>query len=299
VTDSLGATKTSSTLNVTAGTTPSITFASGLSGKTINDDRISVSGSVQAPSNSGVTVNGQLATVASDGKYFLNNVPLVAGSNTIIATVTTMDGQTAFQFITVTSIGPAPFTFTASPTVGIGSVPATSTLTQRGNVSMSRVEFSRIAGVGTPTTKAAVAEASGMTCSYSTPGMYVAKVDIYDQSSNLAYTGTQTIYVATPQEVARIVRSVYTQLTGCLKDAYTTVALSLFMGDYQQQYSDLFTKLGADLPSAAAQLGQISRINLAGERAEIVIVRNVNGDTAVFLMRLTFGDDGIWRIEAM
>ncbi|MBL0142909.1 MAG: hypothetical protein IPP91_12610 [Betaproteobacteria bacterium] len=112
-TDSRAATATSApvSLTVAAGPPPppalAIAAAPGLDGSTVNEKTMLVNGTITAPANSGVTVNGMLATVGTGGEFALNEVPLSAGANTITLTVTTQDGNTASQVITVASSGAA------------------------------------------------------------------------------------------------------------------------------------------------------------------------------------------------
>jgi hypothetical protein len=75
---------------------------------------------VQSSPNSSVTINGAVATVDSSGGFFLNNVGLQPGSNTLQIMVTTPDNQTASQNLVVNSSGQAQFRFDVGPAAGLG-----------------------------------------------------------------------------------------------------------------------------------------------------------------------------------
>ena len=96
-TDSRTSKTTSAAVAITVGAAPSLSIAAaaGLNGSTVNEATMLVNGTIMAPPNSGVTVNGVLATVGTDNQFSANDVPLAAGANTITLVVTTQDGETA------------------------------------------------------------------------------------------------------------------------------------------------------------------------------------------------------------
>jgi hypothetical protein len=299
-TDSLGATVSSAPLNITVGTAPSITARAGLDGSSVSDDQTPVSGSFRAPPNSAVSVNGALATVTGNGEFFLNSVPLTLGSNVLTLTVKTMDGQTAAQTITVNrATGPAPFTFVANAARVIDSLSVGFTLTSRANVPVGRVELSCTDGGAVSLTAADIAGVSGATCTYAAPGLHTARVSVFDPTSTLIYTATQSTYMATTREIGRTVRGVYTVMQGRLKGNNIAAALNAFTTDSQPQYNDIFTALGAGLPAAAGQLGQITELHLSGNTAEILLLRAEDGGNALYIVHLMYCQDGIWRIASM
>ncbi len=73
-----------------------------LDGSTTNDNTTVITGSFNAPPNSAVTINGQLATLNVNGQFFVNDVPLALGQNIMTITLTTQDDQTTTQTLTIT-----------------------------------------------------------------------------------------------------------------------------------------------------------------------------------------------------
>ena len=82
-----------------------------------------------------------VGTITADGQFFFNNVQLTLGSNVLTMTVTTIDGQTASQVITVNSTGPAGFQFTANQSKGYAPLTTGFTLTNRNNIAIKRIEL--------------------------------------------------------------------------------------------------------------------------------------------------------------
>src|SRR4029077_13980530 len=93
---------------------------------TVADDGIAtLSGTVQEPPNSGIQVNGLPAVITSDGRYFVNNVPLQSGANTLQVTLTEPNGTVTTQSLTVTSTPSKPFQMATNLT---GASPVTTGL---------------------------------------------------------------------------------------------------------------------------------------------------------------------------
>src|SRR5262245_58125687 len=85
----------------------SIAIVDPANGASLAANRTNVRGTFHGPPNTGITVNGRLA-YASGGKFMLNALPLVAGSNTITAIATGPAGQPAATTVTVSSTGAVP-----------------------------------------------------------------------------------------------------------------------------------------------------------------------------------------------
>lgn len=77
-----------------------LTIQSPADGTTVTTSTITASGSVQGPSGTTVTVNGQAATIS--GGTFTVDVALNEGNNTITAVAAAPDGRTATQTLTIT-----------------------------------------------------------------------------------------------------------------------------------------------------------------------------------------------------
>ncbi len=100
------------TLNLTYSAV-SVNVTNIAPGATVNTDRLLVMGTFQGPPNTGVTVNGIVAETYGN-KFYVNNLPLKSGENTITVTATTPDGLAATQSFTVTSTARAAVVVTAA-----------------------------------------------------------------------------------------------------------------------------------------------------------------------------------------
>jgi uncharacterized repeat protein (TIGR01451 family) len=302
VTDSTS-TVVSTPLNITVGTAPSVAVTSITDGATINDDHIgTLSGTVQAPPNSGVIVNGAVATVDNIGGFFLNNVGLQPGSNTLSVVVTTPDNQTSTQSLTVNSSGVSPFELDVSQSAGLGPLSVEFFLTDRTNVAVSEVDIScNLDGSATFTTT--TVDTSGVSsdlggCTYGNPGYNIVSVRVLDTSGQILYTASQTIFLVSPADRDFMLQSVYLGMLGRLQASDIPDALNALTSGVYAKYSAVFNSL-SNLPSVVSQLGTIQQANIGDGLAEYLIQQTTASGSTGFLMYLIPGEDGIWRIDAM
>src|SRR6185369_16051036 len=115
-TDDRGATTTSAATVVVVNSGIAIDAAAGLDGSVVDDDTIVISGTINAPANSGVLINGTIAQVDGAGHFYANGVLLLPGDNTVAILVASFGGQTATKTLTISSTGAAPFAVEAAPT---------------------------------------------------------------------------------------------------------------------------------------------------------------------------------------
>ncbi len=300
-TDSRTSQATSSPVSISVGAgAPALAIAAapGLDGSTVNEGTVLVNGSISAPPNSGVTVNGMLATVGTDNQFSVNDVPLNAGANTITLVVTTQDGDTASQAITVNSSGAAaPFTVAIDEPDGIAPHTVTFTVSG-GSTPVASVEFD-VDGNGTVDVTTQGIPAAGVQATYSSARTVRPRITFKDASGSVIYTATKQAHIVDPADKYNLVKGAFSDMVNRLKAGTNSTALNLFFGHAQSTYDDIFTKLGTDLPAIANQLGTVESINFSKSSAEVVMSRMVSGTKQIFMIYLMRGADGIWRIESM
>ena len=299
VQDSNGITVISTPVNVTVGNTVAIQFSSGLSGSTVDDDTILVSGTVNTPPNSAVNINGRLATVTSGGQFFLNDLNLQAGPNTVTATVTTADAQTASQTITINRSASVPL-FEVSVGQGGIVIPGTPvdvdvTIASAANTPFATINIDCVS----PSGGSDVIQLGNYSCRYADPGTFEVRVTVKNGAGVTIYAVTKRLTVRSAAEHIATVKAVYHGLIDRLKAGDKTTALNLFPNSARERYDDIFTKLGTDLAMFAGQIGNVASTTALESFAEVVISREVGGITRVFSVYMTLGADGIWRIDSM
>ncbi|MHB8728224.1 MAG: DUF7948 domain-containing protein [Sulfuricaulis sp.] len=308
VTDSVGAVATSAPVTVTVAANPTVTVTNLTNGATVANDSVTVSGSVQATANSSVTVNGVLGSIATDGSFAVNNVPLTPGANTLTVTTTAPGGQSSTQTLSVTSSGQQPFVFRASPTQGLAPLTVTFNLTNRGHVIFDHVDvYCQSSGAVSFSVPSNLANTTALgACTYSSPGVYVAKVNVYAQPAIVQpqapiYTGTQSIQVDAVTGLNAMLQAVYFGMLDQLKAGNINGALNNLTATVSAKYAPIFTAMMSD-PTLAADLDQLKNIQdgrIGDGYAEFLVVRTINGTPTGFFIYLIQGEDGVWRIDGM
>jgi hypothetical protein len=300
--DSLGNSSESAPLEIRVGTAYGIVLPATLNGSTVDGTTLAFTATINAPSNSSVSVNGVNVVVGRDGRISVNDLWLNAGVNTITITVRLPSGAVLTQTFTVTRASTvASFEMSVSPTQGVAPMLSLVEVKNPGNTPFA-IE---LLSCDNPTGNVALAEnlsaslAGALECRYTKPGVYHPWAAIKNSSGAVIWSSTKFVVVSGPLDSFQVVRNVYLQMVDYLKAGNKTDALRNFFGHAQAKYSEIFTALGADLAVFATQLGTIGAVTIAGDTAEIVLVRDVNNTRQSFTIYLMRGEDGVWRIESM
>jgi predicted phage tail protein len=300
--DSLGNSSDSAPLEIRVGTAYGIVLPATLNGSTINGNTLSFIATINALANSSVTVNGVNATVSRDGRIVVNGLALTAGVNTITITVTPPTGAVLTQTFTVTrATTPPSFEMMVSPIQGTAPLLSLVEVKNPGNTPFA----TELLSCNNPTGNVALAEnqsttlAGALECRYTKPGVYKPWAAIKDASGAVIWSSTKYVVVSGPLDSYQIVRNVYSNMVEQLKAGNATGALGSLSGDAKTKYGNIFTALGTNLATVAAQLGDVVTTTISADTAEIILIRNLNGVKQTFSIHLLLGEDGVWRIESM
>ena len=263
---------------------------------TIDGDVVNVTGTVQAPANSGVTVNGVIAAIDGTGRFYANGVPLAVGTNSIQATLTTIDGATANAAITVSSAGRGPVRITASPTQGLDPLSVTFDVAPRADVVIQRVEFD-VDGNGS-IDQTLTSEPWTATFTYAGVGTLNASVRVTDTSGN-GYSQQVPIVLTSQAVLDQTLRAVWSSLKTALAAGDKNAAMSRMAGPAQEKFGPVFDALANGMPQIVASLSEPQSSSMAGDHAEYAVNRMIDGVNRVFLVYFTRGLDGVWRLDSM
>lgn len=310
VTDSTS-TVTSSPVTVTAGAASTLTVTSPDPGASVASDVAAVSGTVQAPPGSSVTVGGIPATIAADGSFTANDVPLQPGANSIPVILTAPDITQTTQTLSVTSTGSRPFRFSTymlgvdSSTTGLAPLSVQFSIADVAQVAATRVDLSCF-GDGTVNQRTSGLDTSGGstvvgTCLYSQPGVYTAKATVVDLSSGqdqVIYTATQTIVVTDPSALDALLRSQWSGMNNALLAGDSTRALTYLDSSAQTTYGPVFRELASVMPGIIASYSDLTPVRLTDTMAEYLLTRTIQGTQQAFI--ITFVNvEGVWQLDLM
>jgi hypothetical protein len=300
VRDAGGATVLSAPVPINVVAAPTLVVDSGIDGATIDDDNILLAGTVRAPANSAVTVNGQGAALGRDGRFFVNGLRLLPGSNTVTLILNSQDAAPIARTITVNGSAAKPFQVTVEPSSGLAPLDATLRIVNRGNVAFKRITVDANGDGTTELALEALADGEAtIAVPYPQPGVYTLVVKVYDDSDAVIYQARRMVKAVAPAELGMRVVDVYRTLVDRLAANDATGALQLFVGEARARYAEVFTALAGALPTVAAQLGRLVDGAISEDWAELTILRDTPEGPRVFMINLLRGGDGIWRMESM
>jgi len=300
-TDDRGATTTSAATNLVVNGGIAIDTAEGLDGSVVDDDSIVISGTISAPANSGVLINGAMAQVDTNGHFYANGVVLAPGDNTISILVASFGGQTVTKTLTVSSTGAAPFAVEALPTDGLAPLQVRFTVTNRVNRAFQRMEFDfDDNGVADYIALAEQFVDGRFLLAVTYPiGTYTMRITAYDAGNVRIWSTTRIVSARSAQQLDGMLRGVYDGMLQSLVAGRIDLALNAISGDMQDKYAAVFTELGTALPTAASTLGTLQPNWFGVDRAEYFVIRDTPDGKVGFLIDFIRGEDGVWRIEGM
>ena len=274
---------------------PTLQITSPTDGATINGDAALVTGIFQGPPNSGVTVNGVVASV-DGGRFYANNVPLVSGANTITAIYTTQAGLTGSQVINVRSAGINPIQVTAEPSQGVAPlIVSLSVQSQTGNPLLS---ISADPG-GNGSVDAITPNGSSATIqlTYPSPGTYLATVTVTDSLGD--HNQIVAITVLDPVQMDQMFGAIWDGTNNALVAGDKARAMSYLNSQAQAKYGPVFDALLPTMPQIIASYSPLQRVTISQEIGEYAVNRVIDGVNQIFLVYLLRGEDGVWLLDSM
>lgn len=296
----------SQTVYIHANDAPlAIQVMSPANGASINAGSIDVTGTYSGPSDVGITVNGQPATLF-DGRFVANGVPLTTGSNTLTVVATGEGGLTSSRTLTVTSLGAATLTLTASPTdTGNDWLRVYFYYSYSGSAPLMMLQMSyngngsyyTISGGSIPSNNqdSNMAELGDV---YSTPGIYPATL-IATDVNGVQYQAQVYIVMQDTAQMDAMFRTVWGDYTGALASGSKAAAMDTLDYTAQQKFGPVFDVL---MPSMAGIVGSFSPLltsSISTDTAEYAIHRTSNGQDALFFVYFIKDNNGVWRLDEM
>lgn len=284
----------STTLRLALSSGLALTISGPASGSSVSGSFAYVTGTVDGPSNFGVSASGSVATVV--GNRFVVAVPVVVGQNAINVIASSQDGSTASQTITVTAgLAPA-LELTIDPAIGIAPFDAVvkiPTIPDR-LTAQTQVDFD---GDGTIDASTFGFDTS-ITYTYTVPGIYNATIHLNDFAGG-NYSWTVPVVVQDVRAIDQKLQGIITGMFAKLKARDIEGALAAFTPQAGVQYRAIFKDIGDGLPAAMDQIGQIVDGRITSTFAEYVLVRDKPSGKQAYLIYLLLGPDGVWRISQM
>jgi hypothetical protein len=287
-----GATATR-TLTVT-GAFPSITLTSPANGATVNGESLLATGRIQAPANSGVTVNGVIAIVDAGGNFYANAVPLQPGINTLTATVTTQSRKTVSVNNAVSSSGPLPVVISATALQGPVALTVAFRFENLAGVPLASFSFNP-GGAGNV---AASGPDDLIAFTYTQAGTYQAALTLFDTAG----TSSQqpfAIQAQDPAQLDQLFRALWNGVNTALVAGDKAKAMTFLNAAAQEKYGPVFDKIMPQMASLVASYSPLQRASLSSRIGEYAINRTIDGVNRIFFIYFLQDANGAWLIDAM
>lgn len=259
----------------------------------VSGNHVLVYGLVQAPFNSGVVINGEVAMIDDDDTRFWADVVVSAGANIVEATLTTQDGRRVSQSITIYSDGSTPFLEIVPTQLEVVSPsPETFTLTNHSATTAS-VQYNGDSPFTIPASETRTFEIN-----YGAPHSFQIRFSATDESGN----ATTQIYMAVPHnpvDLDQNFTALWNDMNSRLIRKDKVHALTFLSLPAQETFGPVFDALISRYAQIAASFSALQRSSLTTSTGEYVVKRSVNYKNVVFFIYFVKGGDGIWRLDSM
>ncbi len=296
VTDSAGNSSTPGAVTVSNGSSGAVTITSPTPGASLTTDRVRVTGTVQGPLNTGVTVNGVVALIYN-GVFVADNVALVQGENTLTAIATTQSGSSVQAQVTVTSDAtPLLLEVAAAPSSGIAPLPVTFTYQFGSTVPIQSLslDFDGNGVFDFFTSDPATA----LQHTYTTPGLNLVRLQVTDQNGVISEAQV-AIVVQDAAAMDVLYKALWNGMNAALVAGDKTTALSFLTNGAQEKYGPVFDVLLPHMADIIASYSPPRSVSMSEAIGEYAITRVSNGKAYLFLIYFLKDADGVWRLEAM
>ncbi|MFO1313735.1 MAG: Ig-like domain-containing protein [Burkholderiales bacterium] len=292
--DDRGAVGVSPAVNITVQALE-ITLASPQEGASIDADFVTVQGTLKAPPNSGVTVNGIVA--ATDGASFhVNNLPLDFGPNEIDIEVTTVEGQTLRRTVSVTRAAIASYQLVLSADAMHAPATMTLSVTKRAE---QRVVSLAVSGMGGGVADTTAFDGSTLAkLTFANPGRYEPTFTLQDDTG-ATYVQRLSILVLDPAKTGQLMRDVWLAFAGALGAGDKAGALNRTSYSARSIYLPTFEALAPYFTQIVPQWSAPIVGPVGTGVSELVVSRMVEGKNSAFFIYVMRDRDGVWRVVSM
>ena len=274
-----------------------LTITSPSDGETISRPDIKVEGAITdtTGNETGITVNGVLAIV-NGNQFVINHIPLKEGENTITATATDIDGNTAIASITIIAVTTGDYISLSSDTES-GISPLETTLRVEGSFTFTEESTLTYDGPGEVEFLESTSE-NEYKVSMTTEGIYYFTAEVTDDESN-TYTDTIAIVVISQAELDALLTAKWDGMNAALVQNDIDSAVSYFDDFSKEAYRAIFNALTSQQRLQITQeFSDIQFIRIMEHSAEYDIRTIKDGREYSFYMLFVRDEDGLWKIRS-
>ncbi len=263
-------------------------------GASINKSVMMVRGTFKSDTNDvGVVVNGIPAEITGM-EWVANGVPLMAGTNTITATITDSLGNVSSTAIVVDTLDTA-LHARLSANITSGLAPLTILFSGRTEMPSPGSSYQiDLDGDG-------VIDYSGtsfddISYTYTTEGVFYPTITVVDSQGN-AWSDTIAITVLKRAEIEAVLKGKWEGIKGALAKGDTEKAAGFFAEDRKDMYRYNFTLMAPILPTIIKDLGDINLVKIWDDVAECEMSAIQDSVEYSFYVEFVKDVNGVWKLR--
>lgn len=276
---------------------PQLTLLEPTDGADLDADHVIVRGTIAAPDNTGVMVNGIVAGRGDDGREFIARVPLAQGSNQLQITATTLSRKHVSQTLTVNRTGDSPVTFFVSQQAGFAPLESGFRFCNGGESPTVQVDLDYDGDGGIDETLADNFERD-LRYTYTEEGTYTPRITLTDEDG-VRHTVTQLVQVVARDRFITRLENLWTRMNNALSGGNLGLALEHIDRTHSKMYAQLFRCLLPEMPEVIESYSQLYVNRVAADHASFHVVRTIDGENYVFTICFNRDLFGVWRIYNM
>jgi hypothetical protein len=267
----------------------------------INDDTVNVHGTFSGTPNSGIFVNGVAACVKGN-EFYINNVPIQIGNNSISAVLTQNDNIKSSSLVEINSTGSNDVHFSATQNCSIAPL-ATSFDLSAQSISPTQVEISQVDidfdgdGVVNVTSYWSMPDSSLLTYTYD-EGVYTANVTIYSRQG-ASYTEDVFIVVQDPAQLDSLFEFIWQGMNSALLSGNVEESLLYIHPDSHYLYEPLFNALLPHMSEINSGFSDISRLSHGNSVSSYLILKVVDNNAKTHIINYRRDSDAVWKIDSL
>ena len=278
-----------------AGACLDVAITTPASGATVPEGSLLVRGTVHAPVQAGVSVNGVPAMI--HGGQWAAEVPVDPTVTLLTATASVVGGAsvTASTPVTVGPALPPAVQLLADPADGIAPVTVTWKVVNNTGRALIQYELDPTGGgvFGPPTESF-----DDTRTTYSAAGLWLPTLRVVDEQG-MTYTASTVLVASDPAAVSARFDALWSGLRSRLQAGDVPGALSFIAPALRERMQQVFYDLGSSLPAVAAILGDLNVTDQLGDLAEAVVVQDEPSGQQLYFIQFRRDSLGRWLIEEM
>jgi PKD repeat protein len=277
---------------------PRLTVLEPADGADIETDYVIVRGTIAAPDNTGVIVNGKVAERGGNGLEFIARVPLDQGSNELQITATTLSRRHVSQTVTVNrTVEENPLLFFLSKRSGFTPLENRFRFYNEGTSPTVRVDIDYDGDGGIDETLVDNFD-QDLRYTYTEEGIYSPRITLTDEEGE-QHSVTQLVNVVASDRILTQLGTLWSQMNDALSSGNLDLALEYIDWTHSKMYARLFHYLLPEMPEAVESYSQPYTNRLATDHASFHVVRTIDGQNYAFMICFNRDRFGVWRIYNM